>query len=273
DPILARLRPDLAIHSKKHPGKLWLQHGKTAWVDPNQPEVQDYNIRLATEVAAAGVDEIQFDYVRFPGEGDTSDCAFSFNPAVTPKHVVITGFLKRAREALRPYRCLLGIDVFGVAAWGKKIDEQIIGQRIHDMAQYVDVISPMVYPSHFYGTFDGYGYPGDHPYYFVSQGVARVREKVGPRVTIRPWLQAFTFRVHHFDPHYVERELQAARDAKACGWLLWNAGNKYDVAFTGVTRWARDERRIPTVAVHIKGESEHPKNVAALPPKPATANR
>ncbi len=275
DPVLATRRHDLDVHRKSDPSAVWLEHGKLDWVDANQPEVQEYNLRLAKELAESGVDEIQFDYVRFPAQGDTKDCKFSFNPNVEPKWQVLASFLKRAHDELKPYHVLLGIDVYGVMAWNKMVDQDVTGQRIQALAKYVDVISPMLYPSHFYGPFDGYSHPGDHPYYFVSQGVARVLFDTNPLpVVVRPWVQAFEYLSPNFSPRYVERELQAARDAHGVGWLLWNAGNKYDIATSGVARWNRDQSRIPPVAVRIKGLEPPAKHVAAKPPtKTASARR
>ncbi|MBM3266044.1 MAG: polysaccharide deacetylase family protein [Candidatus Sericytochromatia bacterium] len=254
DPVLAKRRPDLAIRSKAT-GKPWLENGKLRWVDPGHPEVQDYNLRLARELAESGVDEIQFDYVRFPAQGNTKDCKYSFDDTKTAKHEIITGFLKRAHDDLRAHKVLLAIDVYGVMAWQKDVDLRVTGQKLDDMAKYVDVICPMVYPSHFYPPFDGYSRPANEPYYFVSQGVERVRRMVGPDgPAIRPWLQAFPYMVSNYNPGYVSRQIQASRDGKGIGWLLWNASNKYDIAFAGVGNWNKIARSTPVVPVRVKGD-------------------
>ncbi|MEB3236407.1 MAG: putative glycoside hydrolase [Candidatus Sericytochromatia bacterium] len=254
DPVLAKRRPDLAIRSKAT-GKPWLEHGHLRWVDPSNPEVQDMNIRLAVELAQSGVDEIQFDYVRFPAQGNTRDCKYGFDEKVTPKHAIITSFLRKARAALAPLNARVGIDVYGVMAWGKDVDMAVTGQKIADMAKEVDVICPMVYPSHFYPPFDGFARPADQPYYFISQGVARVRNHIGEGTVIRPWLQAFGYMVSNYNADYVYKQLQGGRDGKAVGWLLWNASNKYDIAFEGTRRWENAETRVPVQVVHIKGEA------------------
>lgn len=252
DKWLAQHDPRLAIKSKST-GKPWLEHGKQAWVDPNNTEVQDYNIALAKELAGMGVDEIQFDYIRFPAMGNTSDIAYSFDTEAKPKHTIITGFLKRAYETLHPLGVLVSIDVYGVVAWDQDIDVKITGQLISDLSKHADVISPMVYPSHFYPPFDGYKYPAWEPYYFVSQGVARTARKTsGSGIVIRPWLQAFPFMVKdRFKPNYVVDQLCGARDAHATGWLLWDAQNEYIVGFDGVAQWNKTNNQIPAAAVHI----------------------
>ncbi|HXY09671.1 MAG TPA: putative glycoside hydrolase, partial [Terriglobales bacterium] len=69
--------PELAVQSRRN-HTAWRENGKLVWTDPSQPKVQDYNIALAKHVAQLGVDEIQFDYVRFPAEGDQKDASFVF---------------------------------------------------------------------------------------------------------------------------------------------------------------------------------------------------
>lgn len=234
DPILARKRPDLALKTKS--GALFLEKRKPAWVDPNLQAVQQYNLDLARELITKGVDEVQFDYIRYPAQGNVKDIAYGFDPKVKPKHTVITGFLKRASEDIHRAGALVSIDVYGVIAWQQSIDERITGQRVQDLARYTDVICPMVYPSHFGPGFDGYAQPANQAYYFVSKGVSRLAKVTeGSGVVIRPWLQAFPWKVSNFGPGYVKTQLKAARDEKAIGWLMWHAGNKYDAAYSGIS--------------------------------------
>jgi hypothetical protein len=182
-----------------------------------------------------GVDEIQFDYIRYPAQGRIKEIRLGYDPQTKPKHTVITAFLERAAHELHARNKLVSIDVYGVIAWQQRIDEVITGQRVQDLARHSDIICPMVYPSHFFPPFDGYQHPADEPYYFVSQGVRRLAKLTqGTGVTIRPWLQAFPWRVARYGPGYVRTQIQAARDEKAVGYMLWNAGNQYDIPFRGV---------------------------------------
>lgn len=228
DPILAKARPDLTLKSQST-GKPWLDKGKLQWLDPNHPEVIAYNLAIANELAEMGVDEIQFDYVRFPAESKTSDIAYSFDATKTPKHAVITAFMKKANEALKPKGVLISIDVFGVIAWNKDIDQRITGQKVEDLAKYVDVMCPMVYPSHFGTIFDGKKNPADHPVYFVDQGVKKLYAKIeGSGAVVRPWIQGFGWRVSNFGSGYVGKQIDAAKAANAVGYSVWNASNKYE---------------------------------------------
>ena len=77
DERLVKEHPELAVQSRKN-HQAWRENGKLVWTDPSQPKVQDYNIALAKHVAQLGADEIQFDYVRFPAEGDQKDASFAY---------------------------------------------------------------------------------------------------------------------------------------------------------------------------------------------------
>lgn len=236
DPILAEHRPDLAL--KTLSGTPFLEKHKPKWANPNLPAVQQYNIDLAKELVSSGVDEVQFDYIRYPAQGDLKSINYGFDPKVHPKSDVITGFLKRAAAEMHHMGKLVSIDVYGVIAWQQKVDELHTGQRVQDLAKYTDAICPMVYPSHFYGMGRKGRVPGDDPDYFVGQGVAKLAKITqGTGVTIRPWLQAFPWRAPSFGPGYVATEIRAAKSNSAIGWLMWNAGNKYDTAFSGITRY------------------------------------
>lgn len=233
DPILAKHRPDLSPRDVN--GGVWKELGKQIWLDPSKKEVQDYNIALAKELAEAGVDEIQWDYVRFPAMGKTQNARYAFDQKAKEKHEIITGYVKYAYEQLKPTGVLISADVYGIMAWAQPIDVKVTGQLLEDMAKHVDVLCPMVYPSHFNNGFAGIANPADSPYLFVHKGVSLLHKKVaGTGVTIRPWLQAMPYKVSNFNGRYVSEQLRASHDAKAVGWMLWNAQNKYDVAFAGV---------------------------------------
>ncbi|MNY02624.1 hypothetical protein D3C86_1352030 [compost metagenome] len=234
DDFLAQRAPRLALKSKS--GAPWREKGKLVWVDPNNPEVRAYNLGITKELLAMGVDEIQYDYIRFPAMGALKDIAYSFDTATTPKHAVITSYLKEAYQVVKPTGTLLSLDVFGVVAWEEGVDVKHTGQRLEDLGKYADVISPMVYPSHFYPPFLGHKSPANEPYYFVNEGVKRTLKKTeGTGIVVRPWLQAFKFMVKNYGPDYVATQIKANDDAKGVGYLLWNAGNNYDIGFKGVS--------------------------------------
>src|SRR5581483_11932268 len=213
DERLVLAHPELAVQSRRT-GQAWKENGKLVWTDPSQPKVQEYDIALAKKAATSGVDEIQFDYVRFPAEGDQKDAKFYFQTAHPDwkRSDVITDFLKQAYTELHPTGVLLSLDVFGVMAWQRPVDLAHTGQDIVGMAKYCDVLSPMIYPSHFFGM-DGYDHPGDAPEHFIGESMDRFELITkGSGVVIRPWLQAFGWRTKTYSPKYIETQVLTAKN-------------------------------------------------------------
>ena len=233
DEHLARVRPDLRPRSIASDGAPW-GHG---WLDPALPQVQDYLLDIITEVARFDVDEVQLDYVRFPTEGNLADARFAFNTWRQAKHDIVTEFVARARGRLIGTRVLLAADLFGVAAWGHEEDVRFLGQHLPDLLPLLDVASPMLYPSHFFGPFLGMDRPSDHPYCTVQAGLLRLQSLAAAHgVAVRPWLQAFPYRVTSYDAEYVTEQIHAVRDAGAEGWMLWHPASRFGVAWEALRR-------------------------------------
>jgi hypothetical protein len=214
DERLVVSHPELAVKSKKS-GQPWRENGKLVWTDPSRIDVQEYDIALAQAAIAGGADEIQFDYVRFPAEGDQKDAGFAFQKSHPEwqRSDVIADFLQRAYTSIHPKGVLLSLDVFGVMAWQRPVDLSHTGQDIVRMAKYCDVLSPMIYPSHFFGM-DGYDKPGD--------------------AVLRPWLQAFAWRTKTYSPKYIEVQVLTAKNKGGVGFLFWNANNDYSKPYTAM---------------------------------------
>jgi len=247
DPLLATNRPELALRSIRS-GDPCIEKGEVAWVDPSQSAVQRYNLDIAKELAEMGVDEIQFDYLRFPTIECTRETTYGLEEREIPKHQIITDFLARAHKELAPYKILLSIDVFGIIAWGRSEDTQIIGQKIEDLVQHCDVICPMIYPSHFYGPFQDMANPGAQPFLVVSETCRRFSSFLkDSEVTLRPWVQAFPFGTKSFNEKYIHEELRALAQSKARGWLFWSAGNAYDHAWKALALWNNTVAQIARV--------------------------
>jgi len=269
DEQLATHHPELAVQSRRSKGP-WRENGKLVWVDPSRREVQDYNIGLAKHGAEAGIDEIQFDYVRFPAEGDQADAEFAFqsqNPQGT-RSKVLSGFLERAYDELHPLGVLVSLDVFGVMAWQRPIDLAHTGQDIPTMARFCDVLSPMIYPSHFFGM-DGFAKPGDAPEHFISESMDRFRKVTAEtEVVLRPWLQAFAWRTKTYSPEYIRTQARIAEEKGGVGFLFWNARNDYATPFLAMTEIrnmvGKSIRHNPTQPHH--GEKIPAASPAAAPP-------
>lgn len=235
DEHLVTTHPELAVKSQRS-GQPWRENGKLVWTDPSNPKVQDYDIALAKFIAQSGADEIQFDYVRFPAEGDQKDAAFYYTTdhPKEQRSEVIANFLDRAYTQIHPTGVLLSLDVFGIMAWQRPVDLAHTGQDIVAMAKHCDVLSPMIYPSHFFGM-DGIARPGDAPEHFIGESMDRfklITKDSG--VVIRPWLQAFAWRTKTYSPKYVEVQIEVAKQKGGIGFLFWNANNDYSKPYTAM---------------------------------------
>lgn len=231
DQVLAEQRPDLAIRDVKNPRGILHVKGRPLWVDPGYPDVRKYNLDIVAELVTMGVDEIQFDYVRYPAEGDLSGVKYHLVQRTGDKIRNLTEFLSAAWKLTRGTGVKTAIDVFGIVAWGESQDAEITGQKIEALSSYVDVISPMLYPSHFQPGYEGIENPADHGYYFYSTGVHKILAKSSEGVRIRPWLQAFPWRVTNYNEKYILDQIRGSRDGGGVGWMMWNASNDYDVVY------------------------------------------
>ncbi len=220
DPTLTQGAPGYAIRTTS--GGVWTTVAGLGWANPYDKRVWDYNVQLGIAAAKAGFDEIQFDYVRFPTDGDLSAAVFP-RKTKESKTAVITSFAKYAGERLKPLGVRVSADVFGLSA----TRNMGIGQRPKQLGQYLDTIYPMVYPSHFgpgeYNLPDPNAQPGR------TVGLALRdfdRQLTGLDTRLVPWLQDFTLgRTYRLAD--VQDQIEAARDAGAEGYLLWNAAGLY----------------------------------------------
>ena len=236
DQYQASHHSDLAVRSAASKGP-WRENGKLVWLDPSRKAVQDYDIALAKWVAQSGADEIQLDYVRFPAEGNQKDARFDFmteHPQWT-RAEVIADFLSRAYSTLHPMGVLLSLDVFGVMAWQRDVDLRHTGQDIAGMSKYCDVLSPMIYPSHFFHM-DGYAFPGDAPEHFIGASMERFRQitQTSNHVVLRPWLQAFAWRTKTYSAEYIKVQVKTSKAKGGTGFLFWNARNDYSKPITAM---------------------------------------
>lgn len=231
DGELGRRHPELALADSN--GLPWRERDQV-WVDPADLRVRSYNIDLAVALARAGVDEIQFDYLRYPTNGWRGDWAGSLAATAERRRQVISGFLRAARDTLRHYPVLLSADLYGIMAWDRVDDQAVTGQNIGDIAALVDVICPMVYPSHYGAGFAGYDRPADYPEHFVAEGCRRFAHLAEGKAAIRPWLQAFPYGARQYDGAYVQAQIAGATAAASSGWCLWNPASRYTVALAAL---------------------------------------
>jgi hypothetical protein len=221
DPVLSEKRPELAIRTSD--GSLWRNNSGLGWTNPYDRRVWKYNVDLAVAAAKAGFDEIQFDYVRFPSDGDLSLIRY---PGVHPQPMswTIPAFVQYAASRLHPLGVHVSVDVFGLAA----THDLGIGQLPRRISRYVDAVYPMVYPSHYnpgeYNLPDPNAEPGET----VSHSLLDFQTALeGRKARLTPWLQDFSLgRTYTLDD--VRAQVQAARLRHSNGFLLWNAEGLYD---------------------------------------------
>lgn len=220
---------------KNTSGGIWRDRHGMSWLNPYNKESWNYIVSIAEEAAIKGFDEIQFDYVRFPTDGNMKIINYGPSAAGKSKAEAIAEFLAYGRERLSKKGVVVSADVFGLVTTAT--DDMNIGQHLETIAKSVDVISPMVYPSHYGKGSYGVAEPDFEPYKIVNrsmsvaQGRIDAMKNVSPKAVLRPWLQDFTATYlpsyKRYGPAEVRAQIDATYNAGAEEWLLWNAGNKF----------------------------------------------
>lgn len=233
DPVLAEKRPDLAIRSKRT-GKIWKDNKGLAWVDPASFEVWNYILAIAKEVDRYGVDELNFDYLRFPSDGDLKDLSYPIYDEKKEKREILKEFFDYLSKNLRKQNIKISADFFGLVTVNK--DDLGIGQILEDFLPYFDYLCPMVYPSHYASGFLSYKNPALYPYEVIKYSLENAKKRVDdfkknyPDVSVgefRPWLQDFDLGAN-YDEKMVRLEKKAVVDVGLSnGWLLWDPKNIY----------------------------------------------
>ncbi|MBU2541973.1 putative glycoside hydrolase [Patescibacteria group bacterium] len=221
DPVLAERKPEWAIKSKY--GGLWRDHKGLAWVDPTEQSVWNYNLAIAKEAIKLGFDEINFDYVRFPSDGNMSLVVYTHGDKA--KYDVMRVFFKFMSDSLADKPAWISIDMFGFVM--ERHDGMNIGQRLEDAVDYIDYICPMMYPSHYPAGHLGLSNPTDYPEIVfengMKKGVSYFKDK---RAEARPWVQAFNMGAV-YDATKIRAQIDVIEKYTDGGWLLWNAANRY----------------------------------------------
>ena len=233
DPYLAEKMPEWAVHTKN--GEIFRDKSGLAWVNPYERGVWDYLVEIASEAAAVGFDEIQFDYIRFSTDVKTEEVDYGPENERIGKIGIITEFTEYMYEKLRRLGVYVAADVFGTVI-ENETDQQIVGQDYVKMAEHLDYICPMVYPSHYRNGSYGIAVPDADPYKTINEACsASVQELVTlpeeNRARVRTWLQSFTasWVPGHisYGPQQIRAQIKGAYDAGYDEWILWNAAVKY----------------------------------------------
>ncbi len=191
--------------------------GFTSFVDA---EVRDYNLALAVEAAEAGVDDILWEAVHRP-DGPLDDLVLD-GLERTPEEA-IAGFLDEAAAALEPTGVGHGASVYGVAA--DRPTE--IGQDVPAMAEHVDYLAPIVYPSSWSEGEHGIADPSAEPAAIVRAALEVFADAVeGSDTRLVPWLQDFSLD-QRYGAEAVRAQIEGAAEAGVEEFLLWNPGARY----------------------------------------------
>src|SRR3989344_2671095 len=252
DPYYAIKHPELAV-KKESDGGVWKDYKGLSFIDVSAKPYWEYIVALSKESYQMGFDELNFDYIRFPSDGNMKDIDFSWSRDKT-KAEALREFFSYLHDELKSSGVVISADLFGMTA--TNFDDLNIGQILEYTLPYFDYIDPMVYPSHYPSGFNGYKNVNANTYNIVKfsldKAVGRtigttttlklpdnqlIRVATGtlpalytkesyPATKIRPWLQDFNYPVT-YTPEMVKSQIQATYDAGLTSWLLWDPANKY----------------------------------------------
>lgn len=233
DSVLAKKNKELSFVNTD--GSVWANKGGDSFVNPYNEAVWKYNVDIAKEAAKLGFKEIQFDYVRFPEGFEKRADTLKYTKSDRPRVEIIADFVKYAKAELAPLGVRVSVDIFGYAASVPAAEG--IGQDFVKISKNVDVISPMIYPSHYStGWFDVKD-PDKDPYATIKGSMVDTHKKLDPlgsyKPVIRPWIQDFTASWlgsgHYvkYGKKQVEDQIRALKDENVDEFLLWNANNRY----------------------------------------------
>lgn len=228
-------RPDLAV-KRESDGGVWQDRKGIKWLDAGAKEVWDYIVAIGNESFYLGFDELNFDYIRFPSDGNMRDIYYPFSEEKVMldiyygKAKVLQEFFSYLSEKLRLEnpKIVLSADLFGMTA--TNYDDLNIGQVLEYATPYFDYVAPMVYPSHYPTGFNGWQNPNHYPYevvkFSMDIAVERLNNATTSPLKLRPWLQDFDYG-GNYDEKEVRAQIQATYDAGLTSWMLWSASNKY----------------------------------------------
>ncbi|MFH1286520.1 MAG: putative glycoside hydrolase [Candidatus Magasanikbacteria bacterium] len=224
DPILAVKKPEWAIASKA--GGLWRDHKGLAWVDPTKKEVWNYNVEIAREAIGFGFDEINFDYVRFPSDGNMSMVVYTNGDK--SREEIMGDFYHYLNTELGGEPAYISLDMFGFVM--ERHDGMSIGQRLEDAVDEVDYVCPMMYPSHYPPGHLNLVNPAAYPGLVIENGMKKGQPYFeNKKAKSRPWIQAFNLGAT-YGAENIRAQIDMVEKYTDGGWLLWNAANRYGEA-------------------------------------------
>lgn len=228
DPFASKKNPDWAL--KTTSGEVWVDRKGLAFLNPMNKEVWDYTARIALESYNRGFDEINFDYIRFPSDGNLKILAYPVE-GVDGRSQAIEEFFKYINTEVRQKGIPTSADLFGMTTTGH--DDMGIGQVWEKALPYFDYLAPMIYPSHYPKNFIGLPNPAAEPKKVITAALEGAIEKTQaagyPISVIRPWLQDFNMGAQ-YTPAMVKAQIDAGNALGIRSWLMWDPSNTYTTA-------------------------------------------
>ncbi|MEO8194324.1 MAG: putative glycoside hydrolase [Gemmatimonadales bacterium] len=247
DSVTARMNPQHVI--RKADGTPWRDHKGLTWVNPYANAIWEYNFRIAEEAVKMGFGEVQFDYIRFPEPYKSLPAQVFPESNGRGKTDALAEFLTAAKTRIDKLGVRTTADIFGlVATVGGALE---VGQKWEPMVKSVDVVLPMVYPSHYPRGSFGIAHPNADPYNIIHTAISRGRVRTeamglkGQRV--RPWLQAFTLGPPKYGAAEIEAQKKAVYDSGYESWVLWHPGSSYDIFVPALEKTLVPRAKVPPV--------------------------
>lgn len=249
DPYLTKVKPELAL-KKKSDGTVWKDRKGLAFLDPANTSVWDYNVALANASYELGFDEINFDYIRYPSDGNVQDIDYKLTTkadgTITTRAENIEAFMKFVNEQVRITHPEIktSADLFGLVTTEKT--DMGIGQVLEKALPYFDYIGPMIYPSHYAKGEYGIAIPATKPYETVMRALDGAKKKIDAidadinvseavkahvqYSQIRPWIQDFSIGGVTYTADMIKAQMKAVYDSGLDSWMMWDPSNKYTTA-------------------------------------------
>ena len=210
-------------------GTPWKDRKGLSFIDPSNQDAWDYIADIAEIAYRDGFDEINFDYIRFPSDGDISNIAYNL-PKEDTKVSVMKDFYEYIGQRLRSQGIPISADIFGLVT--TQTEDIGIGQDLEDVLVHFDAVAPMVYPSHYRSGFFGLSNPNADPYTVIQQSMQSAIDRSemlrleNPDITIaelRPWIQDFSLGTPSYGHTEVRAQLEATRDIGLDSYMVWDA--------------------------------------------------
>jgi hypothetical protein len=212
-------------------GEIWCDNKGMAWTNPFNEKVHEYLLTVTKEIVDLGIKSIAYDYVRFPTDGDVARIRLTH---VKGSRVdAIARFLKKIRKETDAE---IGICVFGFSIWQKLWTE---GQDLERLGEFIDVLYPMLYPSHFSRNFKNEETENWRNYWIYFDSVKRALSILPPGASVIPFVQSFEYRAENFNADYVFSQINGTISAGAHGFMIWNARSDYSICWRALD-WARN---------------------------------